>query len=227
MKERWKVIPDYEKYSVSSEGRVKNNQTNRVLKPTVDYSKGYSVVNLYDSNSRPSTKGVHTLVAKAFIPNPENKRLVNHKDTNKTNNVVSNLEWATDSENMKHAFQHGLCENTRLAAKKNILIANSLPKTERQREISRQNIIRTNKRPKTEKQLEIARQSINSPLCRKRAAEARMDRHPPIKVVETGKVYRSQRELSTDLGINESAVCACLHGRRSHVNGYHFEYVKE
>ena len=51
---------------------------------------------------------VHRLVANAFIPNPENKRCINHKDGNKKNNNINNLEWVSYSENMKHAYRTGL-----------------------------------------------------------------------------------------------------------------------
>lgn len=110
-KEVWKDIKEYEGlYQVSSLGRVKSlnyNKTKKekILKP--HESRGYYNVTLY-KNGFHKYYGIHRLVAKEFIVNPKNKTQVNHKDGNKKNNNIENLEWVTSSENMKHAFENNL-----------------------------------------------------------------------------------------------------------------------
>ena len=96
MIEKWKVIEIAPNYSISNLGRIKNNKTNRILKPKK--VRGYEYVCLRKDNKN-LCKQVHRLVAKAFIPNSENKPLVNHKDYNRGNNCVNNLEWVSNSEN--------------------------------------------------------------------------------------------------------------------------------
>ena len=227
--EIWKTATNgFSKYAVSNKGRVKSTLTNRIKTPTLDKTTGYMKVTVYDDEGNQRSKSVHLMVAQAFIPNPENKRVVNHKDTDKTNNNVWNLEWATDSENMLHAFRNGLCENTRSAAYDQIKRLHAMPKTERQRESARENIIKINKRPKTEKQLEAATIAINSKACRERAMESHYNRNPPIRIVETGEIFRSQKELADTLGVNQSSICAVLKGRQScSIKGLHFEYVDD
>lgn len=97
----WKQIVGYEGlYAVSDAGEVKSLRKNRILKLQSNRD-GYLLVMLSKNGI---SKGylVHRLVAKAFIDNPQNKPEINHIDEDKTNNSVSNLEWCTRSENLRH-----------------------------------------------------------------------------------------------------------------------------
>ena len=95
----WKPIEGWP-YSVSDDGHVRNDRTGHILKMH-EMNRGYLDV-LLCNNGISQNKTVHRLVAEAFIPNPECKPQVNHKDGNKKNNYVSNLEWVTNSENQLH-----------------------------------------------------------------------------------------------------------------------------
>lgn len=117
IEEIWKDIPNYDGlYQASNLGRIKSIERMRfdnhnlleekILKPAIQ-ENGYCRIGLQKNNKRKSYQ-VHRLVALTFIPNLENKRTVNHIDGNKLNNNVNNLEWATDSENLKHAYDNHL-----------------------------------------------------------------------------------------------------------------------
>lgn len=105
-----KTIPDHPKYQVSEDGYVYNTVTNRRLR-LEETNRGYFRVTL-STNGKTQRISIHRLVATIYLPNPENKDFVNHKDGNKSNNSVSNLEWATQSENQKHAYVAGLQKRT-------------------------------------------------------------------------------------------------------------------
>lgn len=109
VQEVWKDIEGYEGlYQVSNLGRVKSFVKSRSkIKSLSNDKDGYLLCVLHKFNKKRTFK-VHRLVAMSFIPNPENKSQVNHKDGNKHNNIVDNLEWVTPVENMYHARINGL-----------------------------------------------------------------------------------------------------------------------
>lgn len=120
MQEEWRDISGFEgRYQVSNTGRVKslsrkvNNHTGMLLvkekiltaKPN---PKGYVHIRVNNNDGVKSTIRVHRAVAEAFLSNPDNKPQVNHIDGNKSNNIITNLEWCTNGENQIHAYKNGL-----------------------------------------------------------------------------------------------------------------------
>lgn len=100
-----KKIEDYEKnYFIYSNGLVWSKRNKDFLKPYK--ARGYLIVDLYKDGQRKKYY-IHRLVASAFLENPNNYPQVNHKDEDKENNNVYNLEWCTHSENMIHAYKQG------------------------------------------------------------------------------------------------------------------------
>ena len=106
-KEEWKPVPDFEDmYEVSNTGKVRNRKNGYEL-AKFQNRFGYITVCL-NRDGKAIQQKVHRLVAEAFIPNPKNKPQVNHKNGNKADNTVENLEWVDQSENMLHASRNGL-----------------------------------------------------------------------------------------------------------------------
>lgn len=108
MEEIWKKIEEHPNYSVSNLGRVRNDKRDKILKPYL-HTDGYLCVELNCKRYK-----LHRLVAKAFIPNPDNFLVVNHKDEIKTNCVAENLEWCTQQYNIKYS----LPKHTEITGKK-------------------------------------------------------------------------------------------------------------
>lgn len=118
--EHWVPIPNYEGYyEISNLGNIRSiNRSiptkSGYLKPEKERiitrrisNKGYLTVTL-SKKGQSNTHHVHRLLALAFIPNPDHKPIINHKNGNKLDNSIENLEWATYSENALHAYRNGL-----------------------------------------------------------------------------------------------------------------------
>lgn len=123
MKEIWKDIKGYEGlYQVSNLGRVKNlerkvrcKNAERTIKEKIlilSKSTDYIQVSL-SKRGKSKTHLVHRLVAQTFIPNKNNYKEINHKDCNKHNNCVENLEWCSRKQNMLHAKNNGLIKSNK------------------------------------------------------------------------------------------------------------------
>jgi hypothetical protein len=103
----WVTVTKFPNYEINIEGQVRSKLTGRILK-TFDNGRGYLTLRATTEDGKQRHLRVHRAVAEAFIPNPDSKPVVNHKDGNKKNNHVSNLEWVTFQENTIHAYEHGL-----------------------------------------------------------------------------------------------------------------------
>jgi hypothetical protein len=107
-----KQIEGFENYLISVDGKVFSLKTMSFLKLRKNRENGYLRAELYNNklnnNKKSKNLSIARLVAKAYLPNPENKPTINHIDGNKENNMLCNLEWATYSENMKHAMDNKL-----------------------------------------------------------------------------------------------------------------------
>lgn len=111
----WRKVYGFDDYLCNEQGEIYSLKRNRILKGRS--MKGYRrVVLMKDGKTIDAL--VHRLIAQTFIPNPENKPEVNHKDGNKKNNSVFNLEWCTHKENVHHAMKTGLKNDRKVSDEK-------------------------------------------------------------------------------------------------------------
>ena len=101
MKEKWKKIENYPNYLISNYGNIYSTKSNKILKPKID-KQGYLHIGLYSNNKRKFFL-VHRLVADHFLPTKDLE--VNHKNGDKSNNSVKNLEWCTPKQNIANKLK--------------------------------------------------------------------------------------------------------------------------
>ena len=125
MKEIWSIIVGFPMYKISTFGRVKSLYTNKILKPV--NKNGYMFVTLVEGDKKYS-RAIHRLVAKAFIANPNRYPMINHKDENKANNIITNLEWCNTEYNVNYGTGIERRENSRLKFKHPVSITANISK---------------------------------------------------------------------------------------------------
>lgn len=114
MKELWKDIPNYENhYQVSNTGKIRSIKKDKpLIMKSRKNNSGYLLIGIFKNGMR-EVLLLHRLIAMTFLKNPYFKKTVNHKDGNKLNNNLSNLEWNTLKENIQHASKNGMMKGNR------------------------------------------------------------------------------------------------------------------
>lgn len=244
MKEIWKDVAGYEgRYKVSNKGRVKSLISGKILKNQSD-KYGYQYVKL-SNGKRGSYKhmSIHRLVALAFIPNPENKPEVNHKDGNKRNNYVDNLEWVTPKENVEHAYRNNLRNN-------DTLIANGMKNAKEIYQIDKDgNILNVWKSAKEASRVLGFDQTAILRCCKLEKyktykgykwrfkdnlheefkTKGRKSKPVAITDLETGEIikkFNSAKDLSNYLSVNRNSVYRVLNGNKKSIKGYGVIYIE-
>ena len=183
--------------------------------------RGYYTVAIYENGVR-KFKKVHRLVAEAFIPNPENKSQVNHIDGNKLNNDVSNLEWATNSENQKHAYKVGL-QKIRRGKSSPMFRKTHTEESKQKISKSKKGSISWNK----------GKTGVYSEETLKNMSEAKKGKmvgrknHKsiPILCIETGEIFESINLASKKFNCSESNIRRVLKGKQNKCANMHWKYI--
>lgn len=214
--EIWKDIPGYEGcYQVSNLGRVKSldrivhrsdgriqHKREHILK--LSEADEYYVISLHKS-AQTTYHTVHRLVASAFLDNPEQKQQINHIDGDKHNNCISNLEWATSSENMQHAHRLGLVDCTKIGSATSERFNNE------------------EFRIKHKQAVQLA---CRTPEFRRKQSEIRKTRgyHRAVICKDTGQVFPSIKEAAAWVARDTSSIIDAIK-HNSRCAGYHWEYA--
>ena len=196
VEEVWKDIPEHPKYQISSLGRVKSLKTGKVL--IGGKAHGYSVVTLSE-NGRGKTFRVCRLVAKAFLPNPENKPQVDHINTVRDDDRAENLRWVTAKENT----------NKPITMSK--ILAEVL-KPERLK-----NLNQTGKKFTAEHKRKIGLANRGNHLLGGKAKR--------VKCMETQKIYESMTLAELDTGIHATSIGKVCSGERKTAGKLHWSFV--
>jgi hypothetical protein len=211
-KEIWRDVIGYENlYQCSNLGRIKSlgngktwNEKERILKQTID-KRGYCRVMLCKEGKQKKYL-VHRLVATTFLDNPQNLPQVNHKNEQKTDNRIENLEWCTQEYNNNYG--------TRLEK-----FSNAMKGKKRTKEVKDKMSIALKGR--------VFSQEHRNNICK---ALSIVKQKPIVQIHQSGLivgVYDSARQVERELNINHSNIASCLKGKTKTAGGFKWIYLNE
>lgn len=197
-KEIWKTIEDYPNYQISNMGRVKSLKFGRekIIKHSI--CKGYCRLQLC-KEGKTKQYLVHQLVAQTFIPNPNNYIFVNHRDENKQNNMVSNLEWVTQEYNANFGTRNERISKAHKGIKHTQETKYKIGKAHKGKILSQEH-----------------KNKLSKPILQFNGEGTKI----------IGK-FNSAKQVERELGIKQSNICACLNGKRKSCGGYKFMYLQD
>lgn len=216
MQEVWKDIDGYEgKYQVSNLGRVKSLNYNRtgeekLLKP-LENKCGYVRVVLY-KDRRAKNYLIHRLVAETFIPNPNNYPIINHKDENKQNNKVKNLEWCTYEYNNTYGSTIERAVEKRKGYKHTDEIRRKISESNKGKKYSEETINKMRKSKLGPNNPMYGMTGNKNPMYGRRGSK----KPNAIKVIciTTGEIFNSIKE--TELKLKICHIVDCCRGKRNY-----------
>ena len=224
-KEIWKDINSIKEFSafpdfqISNHGRVRNKKTGNIRKTPID-DVGYLTVTLHNSVGEHKIVRIHRLVALAFLEKIYGKNFVNHIDGDKTNNDVSNLEWVSSSENIRHAYRTGL--NVNMIP---VIVIETGEKFDSIEDCARSidgdpELIRQCLNPKYGRQTHKGFHflPVDNYTTNRKASK--------IKIIETGEIFDSSRECERVIGGTHVGILKAAKSGTAY-NGLHFEFLND
>lgn len=220
--EIWKPIAGFPNYQVSNKGRVMNLKSRKVLKNNID-CVGYVYVDLYKGDGTSKKIKIHRLVAEAFLPNTLSLPQINHIDENKTNNDVTNLEWCTPSQNIRHSSHTKSCRINQLTLDGEFIRTwGSAHEIERQLGFSASYIIQSCKGKR--------KQAYGYKWEYADLTQQQKHNRPVAALTKDGEFiaeYKSAAEASRCLKIRDNSIRRCLKGTYKSTNGLRFIYIDD
>lgn len=247
MKEAWRDVEGWEdRYMVSNTGKIYSKVNNK-LRKTNCTDDGYEAV-ILSRDGKKARAYVHRLVAKAFVPNPDNLPIINHKDENPSNNNADNLEWCTYSYNntyndmhikrskknrrRKSVYQYdsngslaGVYESTRSAAKAiGVKSSSNISECCNEKQLTTHGYVFSyNKLSKEEVLKRFEKSGYPNPRKNNKAMSKQVRQYDlQMNLLHT---YPSAQEASRKLGFSQSLISSVCRGEQLQTHGFIFEYV--